>query len=86
MVEWISTKERLPGKKGQYLCYCDLGMGVTYMAVYSFTKNLSKIDPYAFYRVRESGWYYNDREYGYCTVGTVTHWMPLPKPPKEKGT
>jgi hypothetical protein len=39
-----------------------------------------------FYMLRYSpalGWHFYDSEWGDVTVDDVTHWMPLPEPPKE---
>lgn len=70
MSEWISVKERLPQGKGECLVVYDLN---------------PKID------MTEFGKFLNDRgkmEQGFCSDGdiwvNVTHWMPLPEPPKEK--
>ena len=84
MAEWISVKERLPDKEGKYLCYCDYGCSGA-ISVYSFAKNLSKVDKYDFRGEKRAGWYFYDSEWGYGETESVTHWMPLPEPPKERG-
>lgn len=84
MTEWVSVKERLPDKDGKYLCYCDYGYGSGEISVYSFAKNLSKVDKYDFMGEKRAGWYFYDSEWGYSETGSVTHWLPLPKPPKER--
>lgn len=60
---WISVKDRLPGKNGDYLTYtCD---GIVW--------------PY-FFTSSSGVW---EDALGYST-DTVTHWMPLPEPPKTE--
>ena len=78
--EWISVEERLPEKSRRYLCFCN-----GYIGVRGFALNLKKIDEYDFYCADYSGWYDYDNEYDYFEVTRVTHWMPLPEPPKMKG-
>jgi hypothetical protein len=66
--KWISVKDRFPGKMGQYVCR------------YVFGENTD----YPFYQVL---WYFANLEKPHFqhegSMGlTVTHWMPLPQPPK----
>lgn len=66
--KWIPVTERLPGKMGQYVCR------------YVFGENMD----YPFYQVL---WYFANLEKPHFqhegSMGlTVTHWMPLPEPPK----
>ena len=75
--KWISVKDRLP-EGGDYLTCNDSKR----LHIYSYAKNLSKVDKDDFYRVRRGGWYDYDSEWGFCEVKGVTHWMPLPEPPK----
>jgi hypothetical protein len=65
---WIPVTERLPGKMGQYVYR------------YVFGENMD----YPFYQVL---WYFANLEKPHFqhegSMGlTVTHWMPLPEPPK----
>lgn len=72
-MEWISVKDRLPEKDGQYLCYknyvvggyCDL---LWYGTIYDHGKKRT--------------FYFFDPDYGDIEVSNVTHWMELPEPPK----
>lgn len=59
---WISVKDMLPKKKGDYLIYNTDGT----------------VWPY-WYDADDNSWY---DSCGYKT-DIVTHWMPLPEPPKE---
>ena len=72
--EWISVKDRLPNKDGEYLCYrysavvgghCDL---LRYGTIYDNDK--------------ERTFYFFDSDYGDVEAQNVTHWMELPEPPK----
>lgn len=45
-----------------------------------FATNLEKIDKDF---NKRAGWYSYDGEWGYYSISEVTHWMPLPQPPKE---
>ena len=79
---WIPVTERLPEKDGLYLCfsqYCGSG----WRSVRSFAKDGRKKDEYDFQRRWKNVWYDYDSEYGYCVIDSITHWMPLPEPPKE---
>ena len=77
--EWISVKDRLPRKNGKYLCYCE----ANYIKILYFARNLHSVDKFDFPHERRSGFYDYSGEYGYYEWGGVTHWMPLPEPPKE---
>lgn len=79
--KWISVKDKLPDKEGKYLCCWS---AVKSINVYSFAKNLQKIDKYNFKDEKREGWYDCSDEWGYYEISTVTHWMPLPELPKER--
>ena len=80
--EWISVKDRLPKKDGEYLCIT----GAKHYRLLYFAGNLYEVDKYEFYDKRKaknkSGFYYLDNEWGYVEWDDITHWMPLPKLPK----
>ena len=80
---WISVEERLPEKDGEYLC--QIGTDNRYMEVYSFAKNLKKVDKYDFVGKKHSGFYDFDCEYGHFEISDVVAWQPLPKPYQPKG-
>jgi hypothetical protein len=84
MPEWISVKDRLPEKDGKYLCIRHRKNGIRqFIEVYSFAKNLYKVDEYDFGNHKgKSGFYSYDSEWGYLHQTDVTHWMPLPELPK----
>lgn len=65
---WISVKDRLPDKNGQYLCWFGkntIAKGAaiaTYLEMWQAFGSLESLETYP----------------------NVTHWMPLPEPPKEE--
>lgn len=59
--EWISVKDRLPEKRGEYLCY------------YKFEPDSPDVICENTYQ--GSGLWLSEMD-------KVTHWMPLPQPPK----
>lgn len=76
-VGWISVKDRLPEKDGKYLvCVGDSG----YYKIAAFSTDKTKENTYT---ERGYGWSDYDCDYGFYEVKRVTHWMPLPEPPKE---
>ena len=79
--KWIPVTERLPENKGDYLVTKQL-FGDSYVRVVSFAKDGRKVSRYDFHNRWKNVWYEYDREYGYITIDSVTHWMPLPEPPK----
>ena len=77
---WIPVTERLPDR-GKYLCLG--GLDNPYHRILSFTRDLESVDDFDFKGEKRSGWYWYDSEYGYCEAKNITHWMPLPEPPKD---
>lgn len=80
MAEWISVKDRLPKEGGKYLCYIPDGKG--YQEILGFAWNLEAVDEFDFYHQNYAGFYGYDSEDGYFEYSDVSHWMPLPEPPK----
>ena len=79
--KWIPVTERLPEADGDYLVF-ERGYIVPAIRVLSFAKDGRKVDKYDFYRGWKNVWYRYDSEWGHLTIDDVTHWMPLPEPPK----
>ena len=77
--QWIPVNERLP-VDGRYLVCVDWGYG-DYITVLGFCKRGEDVDDFTL-RGQENIFYDCDSEYGCYAVSEVTHWMPLPKPPK----
>ena len=79
--KWIPVSERLPYKDGRYLVFKSaIAQGITSA---SFTHDLESIADYDFKGENRPGFFYYDSEYGYCEMLHITHWMPLPEPPKD---
>ena len=78
---WIPVTERLPEKDGRYLVLKNLYGTIRYDVIY-FAKDGRKVDKYDFGREWKNVWYQYSSEWGYVTTDNVTHWMPLPQPPK----
>lgn len=68
-MEWISAKDQLPEERGQvFIYYWDITLGGA---------KVHRMATAFFNKDFES---FQDRET--LAHGNVTHWMPLPKPPK----
>ena len=80
--KWIPVTERFPEEDGHYLVYKFSPFG-SWCEVARFARDGRKVDEYDFEAEWENVWYGYDSEYGYITYDSVTHWMPLPEPPKE---
>ena len=65
--EWISVKDRLPVEDGTYLVYTERG---SVYASHFYTEKQFRSD-----YIREENWSQRGKV-------KVTHWMPLPEPPK----
>lgn len=68
---WISVEERLPEKSGQYLTYNEFG----WFNAYS-------------YSIIHKQWntqdWMSEKSAKGLGINSITHWMPLPKPPEVK--
>ena len=79
--EWIPVTERLPEKSGQYIVCCDdsfcsYGDGIWYQSGVVVCAEVDVgINEGICWEWRENGTIYD-------LDGIVTHWMPLPQPPK----
>lgn len=80
--KWIPVSERLPENDGDHLVLKRLGK-YHWCDVLSFAKDGRKVDKYDFETEWENVWFSYDSEWGYITCDSVTHWMPLPEPPRE---
>lgn len=80
--KWIPVTERLPDKDGKYLVHKNI-FGDSYVSAIWFAKDGRKVSRYDFENRWENVWYEYDSEYGYVAIDSVTHWMPLPEPPKD---
>ena len=82
---WIPVTERLPDKDCKYLTVnlpCNIE---PIIQVCCYAKDLYKVDKYDFCdKKQKHGFYQYDGEWGFFEVSGITHWMPLPEPPKEE--
>ena len=79
--EWISVDDRLPENDGSYLVTINSFGGRKHINVRWFAKDGEAVNEYEL-AGQENVWYYYDSEWGYIPIDSVTHWMPLPQPPK----
>ena len=70
--KWISVEERLPDTAERVLV-CKTWLGMVHKPEYGYYQDFPS---------RKGCWYVLT-EYGYHPQREVTHWMPLPKAPKE---
>ncbi len=80
-LKWIPVSERLPEKDGKYLVFKQHHYGA-WQDVVGFAKDGESVNKYDLENEKDV-WYNYDSEYGYYSIDSVTHWMPLPEPPKE---
>lgn len=66
---WISVKDRLPDKSGEYLVYSEF----KYCFIVEYSKKHDLFNASDEMTVNEAN---------NMAVGRVTHWMPLPEPPE----
>ena len=78
---WISVKDKLPDKNGDYLVVTSF-FDRRRIEVLTFVQNQEKLDSYDFHGKRRPGFVDYNSEYGF-SERRVSHWMPLPEIPKE---
>ena len=77
--EWISVEDRLPEKAGRYLVAYAKVEGADILPFAITKKDTCDFDGPGFYEDEYNEW----GEFSGCFRATgVTHWMPLPEPPK----
>ena len=77
---WIPVSERLPDKKGKYLALLEY---VKCTMILNFSLDFVVCDEYGFpTKEKKSCFYYYDDDWENIEVPEVTHWMPIPEPPK----
>lgn len=83
--EWISVKDRMPDDRQKVLAFLNhKPYKVTTTRLCRYAKRLEDVDEFDLGGYLHGGFYDSDSEYGYFEVLDVTHWMPLPEPPKEE--
>lgn len=81
--EWIPVDDRLPEEDGTYLTALNHHFGAHQgVSIRKFAKDGETVDEHEL-AGQKYVWYFYDSEYGYVPTDSVTHWMPLPEPPKE---
>lgn len=80
MSEWVSVEDKLPKENGTYIVYAQDknspdGVGIWY------ENKVTTAD----YDVDLICWWWNERSNDYDITDIVTHWMPLPEPPRMEG-
>ena len=81
--EWISVKDRLPEKDGAYLVTTNSFGDRQSVKFRWFAKDAEMAGAYDL-AGQKNVWYLYDSECGYISINSVTHWMPLPEPPKNE--
>lgn len=71
--EWISVKDKLPSTQEAILAFCGKSMRVCTLNSVGWCLSGS------FHEVDHSD---EDWDYDLITIGNITHWQPLPEPPK----
>jgi hypothetical protein len=79
--KWIPVTERLPEDLQKVLCFKQAKYGSCVMTA-NFSECLEKYCDVDFCGVKHGGFFSYDSEVGYYELREVTHWMPLPEPPK----
>ena len=80
--EGISVDDRLPERDGAYLVTTNDFGNRQGVKIRWFAKDGETVDEYDL-AGQKYVWYFYDSECGYASTKSVTHWMPLPHPPKE---
>lgn len=71
--EWIPVSEP-PKENGRYYVHVKMH-DISYVKIASFSKE-------SVAGLHDNGWHDYDSDVGFYEVKDVTHWMPLPQPPK----
>ena len=79
--EGIYVENRLPEKDGAYLVTTNSFGDRQSVKLRWFAKDGENVDAYDLAGQKDV-WYLYDIECGYVSINSVTHWMPLPQPPK----
>ena len=82
--KWVPVTKRLPQEDGAYLVTIvtiNSFNEYKYIDIRSFAKDGEMVNEYEL-AGQKNVWYYHDSEWGYISTDSVTHWMPLPQPPK----
>ena len=82
--KWISVDDRLPEKDGAYLTVTSIFVDKRrFIELTYFAKDGSLVDEYEL-AGRKNVWYFYNLVGDRVSTDRVTHWMPLPEPPRGK--
>jgi Protein of unknown function (DUF551) len=87
MSDWISVKDRLPEHhKTVLVCNNKKGMCVVvFIDSIEMNKVMEKSQyPWECVDVKKHPYYFISQEINQHTANNITHWMPLPEPPKDE--
>lgn len=79
--KWIPVTERLPEDRQRILCFRKGKYGFCALTA-AYSKCLASYCDIDFHGVKHGGFFDYDSEVGYYELHDITHWMPLPEPPK----
>lgn len=82
-MKWVSVRDRLPDKDGDYLVVKSIMGMYSKIDVCAFTMNLHEADEFDFPDEDRPGWYEYDSETGYFEWTGITHWAELPELPTD---
>lgn len=74
--EWISVKDRLPEESGLYITFGCTAVPVRWL--HNFDKDIGKFG--AWWNYEPDG--KEHPRYRFIEAGNITHWVPMPQPPK----
>lgn len=78
--QWIPVSDRLPDKNDEYIVFLKYVKTITMM---NFALDFVVHDEYGLpTKEKKSCFYYYDDDWENIEVPEVTHWMPIPEPPK----
>ena len=78
--KWIPVSDRLPDKNDNYIVFLKYVKTITLM---NFALDFVVHDEYGLpTKEKKSCFYYYDDDWENIEVPEVTHWMPIPEPPK----
>lgn len=85
--KWIRVADRLPEDDNRKYLTASSSVTKPTTTLYDicwFAKDLYEVDRFDFPNEKNKpGFYKYDSEYGNYIISDITHWMPLPEPPKD---
>ena len=79
---WVPVAERLPEKDGEYITFTSTFVtNRQFIDITHFAKDGGLVDEYEL-AGKKNVWYFYDLVGGCVPTDRVTHWLPLPEPPR----